>query len=217
MIRSCSAAVWGALVCLALAVLLGLLVWAGSMARLDIAVRDHFRPDDVWGQAQLRADLVVEGLKPRTMFLALLGSGALLSVLRRSWRPLGFVVVLGILAAALTLAVKVAVERVDPHHALSTVGGSYPSGHMVAVVVCCGGVALAGGERTRWWQWATTGALAVLMAWCQLLQAAHWFTDLVGGTLLGTAVVLLGSVLTIRPGAPASPRRRTADSAQRGP
>ena len=43
---------------------LAICVHGGLLDTFDSMVRQWARPDDVWGTAQLRADLVVEGLRP---------------------------------------------------------------------------------------------------------------------------------------------------------
>lgn len=180
----------------AVAVLAGL-VALGLTLGLDVAARELLRPGDVWGDAQWRADVVVEGAKPRNAALLLALAGVLASFLRRSWRPLLLAGYAGMLAVGLTLAVKFAVQRPDPHHEMSAVGGSFPSGHTVMVVVVLGTLVLLrrdGGRRR--WHWAAVAAAALAMAVSLLLQAAHWLTDVVGGALLGA--VVLATVMASR-------------------
>jgi len=60
-------AFWSAGAYTALAVVVSL----GLLNGLDGIVREWARPDDVWGVAQLQADLVVEGLRPAIAALLL--------------------------------------------------------------------------------------------------------------------------------------------------
>lgn len=177
---------------------LTVLVAADATRDLDVAARDWFRPDDVWGQTQIRVDVVVEGLKPRNMvpFLALVAVVA--CVRRRSWRPAAYVALLAGVAGALTMATKVIVERPDPHQDMTAVGGSYPSGHTVTVLVCLGAALLVLQQRPRWWEWVVVVLAGTGMGLALLLQAAHWLTDVVGGLLLGVAVLVAAVALRLR-------------------
>jgi len=47
--------------------------------------------------------------------------------------------------------------------------------------------------RTAWWAWTCIVLVDLLMSWCLLVQAAHWFTDVLGGMLLATCVIGLWS------------------------
>src|SRR4029450_7734481 len=54
-------------------------------------------------------------------------------------KPLAFVGGVGLLTVALTLGTKAAMARPDPHGlVVHSNGGSFPSGHTVAVMVCLG-------------------------------------------------------------------------------
>lgn len=190
-------------------VLLALAVAAGATTEMDVAIRDTLRPGDVWGEHQLAADVVVEGLRPVVMVAVLLTVGAAVSLLRRSWAPLALAGLLVLAAALPALAVKAALHRTDPHHELSS-AGSFPSGHVLLVLVGLGGMLLVAAVRTRWWHWLLVGAATSAMAVSLVVQAAHWSTDALGGALLG--VVVLGSAhLLVRrgPAAPLGGRRVT--------
>ncbi len=168
---------------------LTVLVGTHTTQDLDVAARDHFRPDDVWGTTQVRVDVIVEGLKPRNLAPLLVLVALAVSLRRGSWRPAVYAVVLAGVAGSLTLLVKHLLERADPHHEMSAVGGSYPSGHMVSVLICLGGTFLLVQERPRWWAWVLVGLVDLAMGLSLLLQAAHWLTDVVGGLLLGVTVL----------------------------
>jgi membrane-associated phospholipid phosphatase len=179
-------------------VVLTVLVAAHATRDLDVAARDYFRPDDVWGTTQIRVDVVVEGLKPRNM-VPLLGLAALLACLRRrSWRPAAYAVLLAGVAGAVTMLTKVLLERPDPHQDMTAVGGSYPSGHTVTVLICLGGAILVLQQRPRWWEWAVVWVAGVGMGLALLLQAAHWLTDVLGGLLLALAVLAAATGLRVR-------------------
>jgi membrane-associated phospholipid phosphatase len=164
------------------------LVTAHLTRGIDRATGHLFRPDDDWGPTQLRFDHVVEGLRPERLLILLAAATVLATLLRRSWSPLVLVVPPVVVTACITWAVKVAVHRPDPNGGITDTGGSYPSGHMIALIVC-GGLCVLLVRRTRWWLWCVVVALAGVMAVSLLVTTAHWLTDIVGGTFLGLAVI----------------------------
>jgi membrane-associated phospholipid phosphatase len=170
-------------------VALAILVAVHATDHIDVAVRDLFRPRDVWGLAQRRSDRVVEDARPRNLaaLLALVAVGV--SWRRRSWRPLAYVALIGVAAALLAQAVKVLLARPDPHYENFPHSGSFPSGHTVTVIVSFGGALLLLHARTHWWEWVLVGLGGLAMGLALLVEAAHWFTDVVGGALLAITVL----------------------------
>jgi membrane-associated phospholipid phosphatase len=173
-------------------------VHLGLTQTFDVALRDWARPHDVWGTVQMQADLVVEGLSPAVL-------GALLAVFtfahcvkRRSARPMLFVGVVSMMTGMMTIAMKTAMGRPDPHGLLTNdYGGSFPSGHVVGVMICLGlalQMARPGADR---WVWLIPAVGGGLMGACLLLEAAHWPTDIVGGGLLAAGVLALATAPTI--------------------
>jgi membrane-associated phospholipid phosphatase len=173
----------GAFTALAVAVHLGLLNTSDSI------VREWARPHDIWGSVQLRAGLVVEGLRPTVLGGLLAAFTVAYCVRRRSLRPAAFVGGACLVTVALTVATKTAVGYPDPHGSLGANGGSFPSGHMTAVIVCLGLPVLVAQQRPSRWLWLLPALGGGLMGACLLLQAAHWATDVVGGGLLGMGVL----------------------------
>ena len=168
---------------------LAVAVHLGLLTTFDSIVREWARPHDVWGSAQLRADLVVEGMRPAVLAGLLAALTVAYCVRRRSWRPAALVGSVCLATAALTVATKTAVGHPDPHGLLGTNGGSFPSGHMIAVIVCLGLPVLVAQPRPSRWIWLIPALGGGLMGACLLLQAAHWSTDVVGGGLLGIGVL----------------------------
>ncbi len=190
-----------AVACGAAFVVLTVLVLAGSTDALDVATRDLLRPDDGWGPEQNLTRPVIDLLQPVRMFAVLAVVGTVLSIRARSPRPLVFTGAVAVAATAVTLLVKVLVARPDPHHDMSGIGGAYPSGHIVALLVCLGAIALALHAEAPWWSrlaWWLVAVAGSVMAAALLLTAAHWLTDVLGGVLIAVAVLAWASRLRPR-------------------
>lgn len=182
---------------LALAVL-GVLVETGVTQSLDVAVRNAMRPEDEWGTAQVRVDVLVEGLKPRNVAGPLALFGVTVALWRRSWRPAVYVTSVAVATGTLALGVKFLLQRTDPHHEMTALGGSFPSGHTASVVVGLGLTVLVLRSRSRWWDWVAVFVVGSAMAFSLVVQAAHWFTDVLGGGLLAAGVLAVASTSALR-------------------
>jgi hypothetical protein len=85
---------------------------------------------------------------------------------------------------------------------------------MLTAVVCSGGVVLLLLARSRWWHWALAALLPTLVAVVLMISVLHWASDVVGGALLGMALVAASASVGIGrpsvsgPSAPAAPRGR---------
>jgi membrane-associated phospholipid phosphatase len=164
-------------------------VHLGLLNNFDSTIREWARPHDVWGTAQLRADLVVEGLRPEVLAVFLATFAVAYSVKRRSLRPAAFLGGVCLATAAATIVTKVAVGRLNTHGVLGSHGGSFPSGHTITVVVCLGLCVMVAQPSPRRWVWLIPALGGGLMGAALLLQAAHWSTDIVGGGLLATGLL----------------------------
>jgi membrane-associated phospholipid phosphatase len=189
---------WVAVVLLALFVALAALVETGVTQHWDLQAVHRLRPDDGWGVSQQRWSPWMSRLKPDRMYLLLGVTAVVLAAWRRSLWPVVFAVVLAGVSGVLTVATKLAFQRPDPHGYVSPTGGSYPSGHIVAVLVCLAGCLLLVWPRLRWWMWVPVLGAAALMTVGLLVAAAHWPTDIVGGALLALGVVAALSRLPMR-------------------
>jgi membrane-associated phospholipid phosphatase len=176
-------------------VLLTLLVATGATDPADVAVRDSLRPDDVWGTVQVRADAIVEGLEPVRTLPVFAVCVSLVAWLRRSWQPVAYALALLAAAGLPALAVKATMGRTDPHRELSSLG-SYPSGHVLVLLVCLGGLLLLARRSPRWWEWALVALVDLSMVLALLVQATHWFTDVVAGVLLGVVALVVTARLS---------------------
>jgi len=113
-------------------------------------------------------------------------------------RPVQILIATGT-AAAVAAVLKVIVARPRPPEYLQ-IGApeatlSFPSGHVTgtAALVTSLLVVLLAGRPARWAAPAVLAGAGViaLVAWTRLYLGMHWFTDTLGGALVGTGTVLL--------------------------
>ncbi|TDQ51593.1 phosphatase PAP2 family protein [Actinorugispora endophytica] len=124
-------------------------------------------------------------------------------LLRRRWEPALLVVCAwAVTSLAAVPAAKALLGRARPLDPLVLeTSPSYPSGHAAfAGALAAAAVAVSPG-RARVWTVPAAVAFTALMAWSRMYLGAHWFSDTVGGALLGWGVGLLvwGAVLLPRP------------------
>ena len=179
-----------ALVAAAAFAVVALGVTTGVTQALDLAALEWFRPDDEWDTTQQRFLPVIDALQPPRAFLLLGLVAALVCVRRRSWRPAVFAGLVAGTSIGATVVMKVLTHRVDPHGDVASTGGSFPSGHVAALIACLGCCVLLCFRRSRWWHWVLVAVPPAAMATALLYTAAHWATDVVGGALLAIAVIL---------------------------
>jgi membrane-associated phospholipid phosphatase len=180
---------WIAVGSLGAFIALAVTVHFGLLNTFDSIIRGWARPGDVWGTVQLRADYVVEGLRPIVIGTLLAAFTVVLCLIRRSWRPIVFVGGVWLATVLVTVVAKFAVGRPDTHGATDNLGGSFPSGHTVSIIVCLGLAVLVVKPRVGRWIWLIPGLTAILMGTSLVVQAAHWSTDVVGGGLLAVSVL----------------------------
>lgn len=170
-----------------------LLVSLGLTDAADRVLREFAGPGDVWGARQVRADQLVEALRPAVVLVAVLSLTGVLSLARRTVRPWLCVVPVVVMTAVATLATKQLLRRPDTHDLTMSYGGSYPSGHTACLVVGLGLAVLLVAGRSRW-VWPVALAGGVLMGSALLVESAHWASDVLGGGLLGGAVLAVADV-----------------------
>lgn len=191
--RTPGRATWLSLGAFALFLALTVLVLRGVTQPVDTRVFHRLRPEDGWGDAQVRFAPWIGRLRPEHMYVLLAATSVVVSLWRRSVWPLLFALALAAGAAVLTVAVKLVGQRGDPHGFVAQSGGAYPSGHTVTLVVCLGGCLLVIWPRVRWWLWLPVVGAAALLGTSLLVAGAHWFTDVLGGMLLGVALLAVSS------------------------
>jgi membrane-associated phospholipid phosphatase len=154
---------------------------------LDLAVRSATHVGEVWGPMQIRAAHVVRGLSPAHLAVPLLLIVLVVSLLRRSLRPLAVMAVVGGLSIFVTLGTKWVMAHSEGNQ-LPVAHGSFPSGHTVSVIVAFGLAVLLLRPGTRW-GWLLPAFIGSLMGWAIVVAAVHPATDVLGAGLLGIAVL----------------------------
>jgi undecaprenyl-diphosphatase len=161
----------------------------GVTDRLDLRVFAWARPHDEWAIGQVRWAPVVHALRPPVMAAAVAAVAVAVCLVRRTVRPVLVPAAAAATAALVTLLVKVALARPDPHDTGTGHGGSFPSGHTVSVVL---GVALLVhllAPRARHVLWLGAAAAGLFMGTGLVVIGAHWVSDVVGGLFLGFTVL----------------------------
>lgn len=135
-------------------------------------------------------------------------------VLRHRWRRALLLVVATTLTGALTTVTKHLVDTGRPprFQALAVEASpAFPSGHVTGTVVVYGLLAwFALSTRGRVPAVALAVVLVVLTALSRLYLGVHWLSDVLGGALLGTGVLLLAIAVDV-----ARARATLSASAQR--
>ncbi|MCE9531258.1 MAG: phosphatase PAP2 family protein [Planctomycetes bacterium] len=119
-------------------------------------------------------------------------SVAILLILHRQWR---LAILWGLsqwLLKEVVAITKDAFERPRPDPA--TPGWSFPSGHATGAMVTYGMLAylVAWKWATSWIRWpliAVLGLIIIVVGLSRMLMGVHWFTDILGGFLLGMGYV----------------------------
>jgi membrane-associated phospholipid phosphatase len=184
--------------------LLTLAVHLRLLDALDLAIRDVYRPDNVWGPLQIRADRFIKWLQPEHLAVPLLLLVAALSLLRRSLRPVVVLAAVGVPVAIATFGTKWVMAHSEGNP-LPVAHGSFPSGHTVSVIVAIGLAVLLLRPGTRS-GWILPAVMGCLMGWALVVVAMHPATDVIGAGLLAAAA--LASARAIGLGQWASDRRR---------
>jgi membrane-associated phospholipid phosphatase len=162
---------------------------------LDEWVLEFFRPRGQWGELQMGVGRIVDGLRPSVVAGLVLALAGIVAIRRRAWAAITCTAITLGSGALATLAVKVALARADTSGDIGGVGGSYPSGHVVATLLAGGCAVLMWRWAPAWLAWMLAAVVGGVMSWALLVQAAHWFTDVVGAVLLSVVVLALAGLL----------------------
>lgn len=119
---------------------------------------------------------------------------------QRSWRP-AVIAVLAVLALNFVVGVlKLSFGRAEPetgNPSFFSGGLAYPSGHTSNIVLVYGLIVYLLARYTRMSRrglrvmWIMVAVLSVVMVVTSVTENWHWFADLIGGLLVGSAVLQL--------------------------
>lgn len=162
--------------------LLSVLVHLHVTDPLDLAAFHRLYPGQRWGPPQMAGDVLVNALQPTVtgvVFVLLAWRRSRHSPAATRWPTVLGAAARVVVVTALVTFLKWFFDRPDVHGSTAHLGGSYPSGHMVALAA----------YGAPWW-------LAVLLAVALLVTGTHWLTDVVAGVLVGW---LIGRLFAISP------------------
>lgn len=172
-------------------------VWGGPLRDLDnsLSVGNWYERHPL--ALRLAGYIDHLGLRGVTATILLLIAG-LIWYLHRQWRPIVLAVSALVLLNLVVGALKIMVGRTKPRLGLDVVdagGMSFPSGHSANAVLTWGLIAYLLVQYSRRAH-ARTGRLIVTVASIttavcavSLFRNTHWLTDLIGGVLIGGALL----------------------------
>lgn len=173
-----------------IAALLGIIIMLRADGIFEI---DEEWAEDVFALRGGIGDLVAFGMDALGggivgVFVVPIAVTIALLVLRRKWAALYFIVASAASAGVVQL-LKNLFGRARPEDMLvASDFGSFPSGHVAnaATIAVAIGIIVP-----RVWVWVLGAVYTILMAVSRTYLGVHWFTDTVGGILIGAGVALL--------------------------
>jgi len=177
----------------------------GDALWLDKEIAQRVHPHVGPRRTKLALTLTQIG-SPMFIVPATLSAALIIALIRRSiWT--GFVVVatVGLVGIGSTVGKQI-ITAAHPNLALpiqTALAHTFPSGHVSAAVSFLGIVAIAFGAKPRHLLvWLAIAAVTAAVAATRIYLGAHWFSDTVGGVLLGCSAVFAGAALLPHPGQP---------------
>ena len=174
----------------------------GWLTELDRHVANHFPGPHADGIASLLLAItwfVAIVAKPEFVVPLVLGVAAWWSWRVGSREVLRAVLIRVVLLTLAVLALKALLHRPGPPGSpQDLLLGYYPSGHTATAVVCAGTLALLASRRRPRWRSRFVAASAlwsVVVAASMVYHGYHWLTDVLGGLLLGTLVLLVAELV----------------------
>jgi membrane-associated phospholipid phosphatase len=170
----------------------------GPLVNFDNNINRTRKPEfDGFSEFVLRRldDLGLRGLTATVLILAAI----FISLKFKTWRPLNLSV-LSLLGLNLVVGIfKLILGRTKPRDGFDLLhagGMSYPSGHASNAVLSWGILAYIIYRYARVDKYqgrlATTGVITISLTVCivSLIRQTHWFTDLIGGLFIGSALLV---------------------------
>jgi membrane-associated phospholipid phosphatase len=177
----------------------------GGAIWLDGAVAQHVHPH--LGPRRTRLALALTQIGSPIFIVPVTFATALISgILRRSiWTGIVVAATVGFVGLG-SIAMKHVFTAAHPQIASRSpgLGHTFPSTHVACALALMGIAAIACGAKPRHLIiWLGIGVVTAIVAATRVYLAAHWFSDTVGGVLLGSSAVFAGAALL-----PQRPRRR---------
>ncbi|MFJ5228549.1 phosphatase PAP2 family protein [Kitasatospora sp. NPDC088391] len=161
---------------------------AGTAGHLHALVREH---PGALAVLRVLSDVVWDPLTMR-----LLVAAVVVLLLRRAWRLALWAAATATASGLIGWGVKAAVARARPalpDPVAHAPGFSFPSGHAMTAATCCAVLLLVSapvlGPRVRRAAWAAALVSVLGVGFTRVALGVHWVSDVLGGWLLGTALV----------------------------
>lgn len=190
--------------------------WA-PLHRVDRAVAERLHADALGHPGWVRFLDVLTGFVWDPVTMRLLVAVLVVWLLtRRAWRLAAWAAVTAVAGGLIGFLAKSVVERARPHlpdPVAHAPGFSFPSGHAMTATTSCAVLLLALMPLVpRAWRplpWALALVTVVGVGYTRVALGVHWVSDVVGGWLLGLAVVT-ATALAFEAWRADTGRRRTA-------
>ena len=190
---------WSATAFLGFLVVTHQVLISGPLTNIDATIEDMERPEFIGLLGFVIRRLDDLGLRGVTATALLVGA-AYIAVVFRTWRPLNLAV-LSLLALNVVVGTfKYWLGRTKPKIEIDLIhagGMSYPSGHASNAVLTWGILAYliyryAHVDRYQG-RLASAGVAVISLTVCivSLVRNTHWFSDLLGGLLIGASLLVL--------------------------
>jgi undecaprenyl-diphosphatase len=131
------------------------------------------------------------------MLIAVMALMIVVLALRRQWRLALVMLVVYLVGHGMVDLHKSAVGRDRPAFGdpiVNLANKSFPSGHAGGTMIVYGLLAyllVRAWPRGKWLTLAISGTFILAMGFSRILLGAHWFSDVIGGYLLGLAMLLV--------------------------
>ena len=176
----------------------------GPLLEVDVHVQERFARHRVrWLIHLLDAETQTAAYVTGSAVLLLVAS--VVAVVERAWRPLLMALTAVALLGISVGAGKQMIGRSRIPFAVDTFGAggtSYPSGHTTTAVVVSGSLVLLFArrmsQRVRRLLLVAVAGYSLVTGFSRIYLHDHWFTDVLAGWFLGTAIVCLVALMFLR-------------------
>jgi membrane-associated phospholipid phosphatase len=168
----------------------------GDVIGIDAAIAQHVQPHLRPRRIRLAFELTQIG-SPMFIVPATLAAALISAVVRRSiWTGVVVTATVGLVGVGSIVGKQVITAAHPQFPAQMPVEHTFPSGHVASALSLMGIVAIACGGRPRHLIiWLGIAGVTAMVAATRIYLGAHWFSDTLGGVILGCSAVFAGAAL----------------------